>query len=76
VSEFKQAQGAADKAKAMAEQAASNMFQPYANLLFINAKYAWNKIIQEQMASDPYTSYKAVARRDPGDFCTSHLMIV
>ncbi len=53
------------------------MFQLYANLLPIDAKYAWNKIVHKQMASDTYMdlwTYKAVPRKDPGDFCPSHLM--
>jgi hypothetical protein len=43
VSEIKQAQEAADKAKAKGEQATVDMFQLYANLLSVNAKYAWKK---------------------------------
>ena len=31
------------------------MFQLYANLLSVNARYTWNKIIQEQTKADPYT---------------------
>jgi hypothetical protein len=34
--------------------AASQMFQFYANLFSVTNKYAWNKIIVEQMESDPY----------------------
>ncbi len=45
--EIKQAQDATEKAKAKAEQAALDIFQFYTNLLSINAKFAWNKIIQE-----------------------------
>ncbi len=40
--EIKQAQDATEKAKTKAEQAVSDMFQLYANLLSINAKYSWN----------------------------------
>jgi hypothetical protein len=38
VSEIKQAQEAADKAKAKGEQAAADMTQLYANLLLVDAK--------------------------------------
>jgi hypothetical protein len=54
---------ATEKAKAKAEQAALDMFQLYANLLSINAKYAWNKIVQEQMASDPYTDLQGCSKK-------------
>ncbi len=73
---IKQAQDATEKAKAKAEQAALDMFQLYANLLSIKAKYAWNKIVQEQWHLTPTRTYKAVPRKDPGDFCTSQLMTV
>ncbi len=43
MSDIKQAQEAADKANAKGEQAAVVMFQLYANLLSINAKYAWTE---------------------------------
>jgi hypothetical protein len=48
VSEIKQAQEATDKAKAKGEQAAVDMFQLYANLLSVNAKYSLNKIVHKQ----------------------------
>jgi hypothetical protein len=48
-------QGSHREAKVKAELAAQEMFQLYANLLSIGAKYAWNKIVQEQAQSDPYT---------------------
>jgi hypothetical protein len=35
--------------------AATNMmFIFYANLLLVEAKYAWNKIVEEQMKGNPY----------------------
>jgi hypothetical protein len=37
------------------DKAAAYMFQLYANLLSVNARYTWNKIIQEQTKADPYT---------------------
>ena len=38
---------AAENAKAKAESTAQDMFQFYTNLLSVDAKYAWNKIVQE-----------------------------
>ncbi len=46
------------------------MFQSYANLLSADAKYAWNKIVKEQMASDPYIDLQGIFR----GLCASHLM--
>ncbi len=63
VSDIKQAQDAAEKAKAKAEQAGLDMFQLYANLLSINTKYMWNNIVQEQMASDPYTDLQGCSKK-------------
>ena len=53
--ELSSAQEATTEAKNRAEAAANDMFQLYANLLSIDAKYARNKIVHEQTASDPYT---------------------
>jgi hypothetical protein len=53
MSDIKQAQEAADKAKAKGEQAAADMFKLYTKLLSVHAKYAWNKIVHKQTASDP-----------------------
>jgi hypothetical protein len=68
VSDIKQAQEVAEKAKAKAEQAASNMLQLYVNLLSICAKYAWNKIVQEQTASGPYTDLQGCSKEGPRGF--------
>jgi hypothetical protein len=45
VSEIKQAQEVADKAKAKGEQAAVDMFQLNVHLLSVNAKRAWKEIV-------------------------------
>jgi hypothetical protein len=55
LAEIKQAKSSTDNVKAKGEHVAADMFQLYASLLSVNAKYAWNKIVQEQTASDPYT---------------------
>jgi hypothetical protein len=41
------------------------MFQFYANLLSLDAKYAWNKIVQEQTEADPFKNLKGVSRKGP-----------
>ena len=45
------------------------MFQLYANLLSVDAKYAsWNKIVHEQTASDPYTDLQGCTKKGPRGF--------
>jgi hypothetical protein len=41
------------------------MFQLYANLLSLNARYAWNKIVQEQTNANPYTDLQGLTRKGP-----------
>ncbi len=65
VSEIKQAQEAADKAKARGEHAAADTIQLYMNLLSDNAKYTWNKIGHEQTASDPYADLQGCSKKGP-----------
>jgi hypothetical protein len=65
MSKIKQAQEAADKAKAKGEQAAADMFKLYANLLSVSAKYAWNKIVHEQTASNIYTDFQVCSKNGP-----------
>ncbi len=43
------------------------MFQFYANLLSVDAKYVWDKIVQEQMQSNPYTDLQRVSKKGPGE---------
>ena len=42
------------------DKVAEDMFQLYlyANLLSVDARYPWNKIVQEQTNTDPYTDSK------------------
>jgi hypothetical protein len=42
--------------------AASKMFAFYSNLLSPESKYAWNKIVSEQMESDPFVNLQGVPR--------------
>jgi len=52
--ELKQAMRSAEKATTLSDKVAADMFQLYANLLSVDARYAWNKIVQEQTDADPY----------------------
>ena len=47
MAELKQALEATEEAMARRDKAAEDMFQLYANLLSVNARYAWNKIVQD-----------------------------
>ncbi len=52
--ELKQAALAAKEAADLRDKAAADMFQLYANLLSVDVRYAWNKIVQEQTKANPY----------------------
>jgi hypothetical protein len=52
--ELKQSTLVAKEAVDLRDKAALDMFQLYANLLSVDARYAWNKIVQEQTEADPY----------------------
>ncbi len=48
------------------------MFQLYANLLSIDAKYVWSKIIQEQTQPNPYMDLEGISGKGPrGCLCKS-----
>jgi hypothetical protein len=63
--DLKKAKESAENARAKVESAAQDMFQFYANLLAVDAKYAWNKNIQEQTQSDPCTDLQGVSKKGP-----------
>ena len=73
--ELSSAQEAAVEAKNRAELAANDMFQLYENLLSVDAKYAWNKIVLSRPHQTHIQTSKAVLRKDPGDFRASRLTI-
>jgi hypothetical protein len=62
---YKKAMFAKETAKNKKEAAATEMFQFYANLLSSDAKYTWNKIVQEQTEADPYKDLKGMSRKGP-----------
>jgi hypothetical protein len=47
------------------EAAATKMFKFYNNLLSLNAKYLWNKVVREQTEADPFKDCDGVSRKDP-----------
>ncbi len=59
---YKKAMFAKETTKNKKEAAATKMFQFYANLLSLDAKYAWNKIVQEQTEADPCKDLKGVSK--------------
>ncbi len=54
-----------ETAKNKKDAAATKMFQFYAILLSLDAKYLWNKIVQEQMEADPLKDLQGVSRKGP-----------
>ncbi len=70
--ELKQALEAAEEATTKCDKATEDMFQLYANLLSVDARYAWNKIVQKQTNADPYTDLQGLTRKGPrGMLCKS-----
>jgi hypothetical protein len=62
---YKKAVLAKETAKKQKEAAATKMFQFYANLLSLDAKYAWNKIVWKQTEADPFKDLKGMSRKGP-----------
>ncbi len=56
-----------EDAKGQMESAEEKMFQFYANFLSVEAKYAWNNIVVEQMAFNPYTDLQGVSQKGPSE---------
>jgi hypothetical protein len=44
------------------------MFQFYANLLSLDAKHVWNKIVREHTEADPFKDLQGVSRKGPRGF--------
>jgi hypothetical protein len=62
---LKLAKKAAENAKSVMIAAANKMFGFYANLLLVEAKYAWNKIGEKQTESDPYLELQGISQKGP-----------
>ncbi len=67
--DYEKAKFAAETAKNKCKAAATKMFQFYANLLSLDAKYAWNKIVKEQTEADPFKDLQGVSRKGPRRLC-------
>jgi hypothetical protein len=81
---LKQALEDAAKARTKCDKAAEDMLQLYANLLSVDPRYAWNKIVQEQTNADHYKDLQGLTRKGPRgllhksfeDCVTFHLLTV
>jgi hypothetical protein len=49
--------------KASFAKETAKMFQFYANLLSLDAKYSWNKIVREQTEADPFKDLQGMSRK-------------
>ncbi len=54
-----------ETAKNKKEATATKIFQFYANLLSLDAKYMWNKIVRKQTEADPFKDLQGVSRKGP-----------
>jgi hypothetical protein len=55
----------AKEAKGTMTAAASQMLAFYPNLLSVKAKYAWNKILKEQMEGNMYVDLQGISQTGP-----------
>ncbi len=62
---YNKAKFVAETTKNKPEAAATQMLQFYANLLSLDAKYTWNKIVKEQTKADPFKDLQGVSRKGP-----------
>jgi hypothetical protein len=62
---YNKATFAKETTKNKRKAAATKMFQFYANLLTLDAKYLWNKIVREQMEADPFKDLQGMLRKGP-----------
>jgi hypothetical protein len=59
------AKSTTETTKKFHKAAATKMFQSYANLLSLDAKYAWNKIVKEQTEADLFKDLQGMSRKGP-----------
>ncbi len=65
-----------ETAKNKKEATATKMFQFYANLLSLDAKYRWNKIVWEQMEADPFKDPQGASRKMGHQILSCHVPVV
>jgi hypothetical protein len=63
--DYKKAKFAVEAAKNKHKAAATKMFQFYKNLLHVDVKHAWNKIVKEQMEADLFKDLQGMSRKGP-----------
>ncbi len=63
--DLEKAKSAAKNTKGAMTAAASQMFAFNTYLLTVKAKYAWSKIVEEQMEGNPYVDLQGVSKSDP-----------
>jgi hypothetical protein len=70
--DLEKAKQAQSTAKGAMSAATSKMFTFYLNLLSLESKYSWNKIVGKQTESDPYVNLQGDALEGPrGMSCKS-----
>ncbi len=83
--DYDKANFAKETAKNKREATATKMFQSYINLLYLDAKYTWNKIVnKEQTEANPFKDLQGMSRKSPrgllqesfNDCVTFHLLTV
>jgi hypothetical protein len=60
---YEKATHAKETAKIQRDATATEMFQFYANLLSLDAKYPWNKIVWKQTEADPYKDLQKMSKK-------------
>jgi hypothetical protein len=63
--DYEKAKFATETAKNKGEASDTKMFQFYANLLSVDAKYRWNKIVKQQMEADLFKDFQGVSGKGP-----------
>jgi hypothetical protein len=63
--DHEKAKFAAEATKNKCKAAATKMFQFYANLQFVDGKYAWNTIVKEQTEADLFKDLQGMSRKGP-----------
>jgi hypothetical protein len=63
--DYEKAKFSTETAKNKCKAAATKMFQFYVNLLSLDAKYAWNKIVKKQTEADLLKDHQDVSRKGP-----------
>ncbi len=63
--DLKNVKEAAENAKRTVTAAANKMFAFYANLLSVEAKYAWNKIAEEQTEGNSHVDRQGISQKGP-----------